>query len=192
MMNDETLKIAKQDLRKHVISLLRKQKEEDRLKKSLSILKKLFVLPEFKRAKTVLFYASFDGEVDTLEMMKQSLTLGKKIALPNIYTKTREILPTYVDDLQEDLVLGPYGIKQSRHGSLNAVDIDEIDLSIVPGVAFDRNNYRLGRGAGYYDRFLSRLSKHIPSIGLAFDFQMVPCLPRQEHDVPMTKVVSNK
>lgn len=77
-MTGETLKIAKQNIRNKVSALLRKQKEEDRLKKSLSIFKKLFALPEFKRAKTVLFYASFDGEVETLEMMKQSLALGKK------------------------------------------------------------------------------------------------------------------
>ena len=190
-MTGETLKIAKQNIRNKVSALLRKQKEEDRLKKSLSILKKLFALPEFKRAKTVLFYASFDGEVETLEMMKQSLALGKKIALPNIHTKKKEIIPTYVNDLQEDLILGPYGIKQSRHHRVKTVELDEIDLSIVPGVAFDRNNYRLGRGAGYYDRFLVRLSKHIPSIGLAFDFQIVSRLPRQEHDIPMTKVISN-
>ena len=190
-MSTESLKIAKEKVRKEVLALLRKQKEEARLKKSLSILKKLFALPEFKCAKTVLFYASFDGEVETLEMIKQSLTLGKKIALPNIYTKTKEIIPTYVDDLKEDLVLGPYGIKQSRNSHLKPVDLDEIDFSIVPGVAFDADNYRLGRGAGYYDRFLVRLSKHTPSVGLAFDFQMVLRLPRQEHDVPMTTVISN-
>lgn len=190
-MSLETLKIAKEKIRKEILARLRKQKEEDRLTKSLLILKKLFALPEFKQAKTILFYASFDGEVETLEMMKQSLTLGKKIALPSIHTKHKEITPTYVHDLQEDLVLGSYGIKESRHTGRYTVNCDEIDISIVPGVAFDADNYRLGRGAGYYDRFLTRLSKEIPAIGLAFDFQLVTRLPRQEHDIPMTRVVSN-
>ena len=190
-MSGESLKNAKEKIRKEILLRLRKQKEEDRRHKSLLILKKLFALVEFKRAKTVLFYASFDGEVETLEMMEQALTLGKKIALPNIHTKNKEIIPTYVNDLQEDLILGPYGIQQSRHHPALGVELDEIDLSIVPGIAFDRDNYRLGRGAGYYDRFLVRLSKHIPSIGLAFDFQIVSRLPRQEHDIPMTKVISN-
>ena len=190
-MTTESLKTAKEKVRKDVLLLLRKQNEEDRLTKSLSILKKLFALPEFKRAKTVLFYASFDGEVDTLDMMKQSLTLGKKIALPNIDPDNKEIFPTYVHDLKEDLVLGPYGIHQSRHHGVHEVKLEEIDLSIVPGVAFDKDNYRLGRGAGYYDRFLTRLSKEIPSVGLAYDFQCVTRLPRETHDVPMTIVISN-
>jgi 5-formyltetrahydrofolate cyclo-ligase len=189
-MSGESLKIAKEKIRKEILLRLRKQKEEDRRHKSLLILKKLFALVEFKRAKTVLFYASFDGEVETLEMMEQSLTLGKKIALPNIDTKDKTIFPTYVHDLKEDLVLGPYGIHESRHKQRHPALLDEIDLSIVPGVAFDRDNYRLGRGAGYYDRFLTRLSKRIPAIGLAFDFQIVSRLPRQEHDIPMTHVIS--
>ncbi len=190
-MSLESIKTAKEKIRQEILLRLRKQKKQDRLKKSLSILEKLFGCCEFKRAKTVLFYASFDGEVETLEMMKQSLTLGKKIALPNIDTKNKTIFPAYVHDLKEDLVLGPYGIHESRHKEQHPVSLDQIDLSIVPGVAFDRDNYRLGRGAGYYDRFLCRLSKKIPAIGLAFDFQIVNCLPRQEHDIPMTRVISN-
>ncbi len=190
-MSVESLKIAKEKIRKEILLRLRKQKQQDRVGKSLLILKKLFALAEFKRAKTILFYASFDGEVETLEMIKQSLTLGKKIALPNIDTKDKTIIPTYVHDLNEDLVLGPYGIKESRHKERHPAALDEIDLSIVPGVAFDRDNYRLGRGAGYYDRFLTRLSKKIPAIGLAFDFQIVSRLPRQEHDISMTRVISS-
>ncbi len=189
-MSVESLKIAKEKIRKKVLTLLRKQKEEDRLKKSLLILKKLFALSEFKRAKTVLFYASFDGEVETLEMMTQSLTLGKKIALPSLDTKNKRIIPAYVHDLKEDLVLGSYGIPHSRHADIHSAECDEIDLAIVPGLAFDQDNYRLGRGAGYYDRFLTRLSRETPAIGLAFDFQIVSRLPRQEHDIPMTHVIS--
>ncbi len=189
-MLNESLKAAKQAIRKEVLIQLRKQKEQDRLKKSLLILKKLFALVEFKRAKNILFYASFDGEVDTLEMMKQSLALGKKIALPSIHMKDKKITPTYVHDLEEDLVPGPYGIHESRHKNLHSTTCEDMDLLIVPGVAFDRDNYRLGRGAGYYDRFLSRLTKDIPAIGLAFAFQIVNRLPRQEHDIPMTHVIT--
>lgn len=189
-MSGESIKIVKEEIRKTILLQLRKQVEENRLKKSLLILKKLFACSEFKKAKTILFYASFDGEVETLEMMKQSLTLGKKIALPTIHMKDKTILPTYVHDLKEDLVLGAYGIAESRHKDQYPVACEEIDLSIVPGVAFDRDNYRLGRGAGYYDRFLSRLSKEVPAIGLAFDFQIVSRLPRQEHDIPMTQVIT--
>ena len=189
-MSGDSVKIIKEKIRTKILLRLRKQAEESRLQKSLLILKKLFACSEFKQAKTILFYASFDGEVETLEMMKQSLTLGKKIALPSIHMKDKTILPTYIHNLEEDLILGSYGIAESRHKGLHPVACDEIDLSVVPGVAFDRDNYRLGRGAGYYDRFLSRLSKAVPAIGLAFDFQIVSRLPRQEHDIPMTSVIT--
>ena len=76
-------------------------------------------------------------------------------------------------------------------GRIVRYPLDEIDLSIIPGVAFDKKNHRLGRGAGYYDRFLSSLPRKIPSIGLAFDFQIVASFPLQEHDVPVSRVITN-
>lgn len=187
----ESIQLEKEKIRKRILQLLRNQKEEDRLNKSLSILKQLFNTPQFKAAKTVLFYASFDGEVDTYEMMKQSLQLGKKIALPIIDIQHKKITPALVHDLQKDLVSGPYGIQEPRFEQNRVVPDHGIDLSVVPGIAFDRVNHRLGRGAGYYDRFLSRLAKDTPSIGLAFDFQLVDHLPRLDHDVPLSGVISN-
>ena len=155
------------------------------------ILKKLFADPEFRCSQTVLFYASFDGEVETFDMMKQAQDLGKRIALPAIRLEEKKIVPQAVNDLKEDLETGPYGVAQPKPDRAVSIKMDDIDLCVVPGVAFDRNHRRLGRGAGYYDRFLSALSPKIPSIGLAFDFQIVPSLPREEHDVPVTRVITN-
>lgn len=190
-MSAESIATKKEQLRKKILTLMRDQKEEDRLKKSLGVLKKLFAAPQFKAARTVLFYASFDGEVDTYDMMKQAMTLGKKIALPIIDPKHKHIIPAFVHDLHKDLVPGSYGIPQPRLEKGRLAADDEIDLSVVPGIAFDRTNHRLGRGAGYYDRFLSRLAKHVPSLGIAFDFQIVDRLPHHEHDVALTGVISN-
>lgn len=189
-MSKDSINNIKERIRKRILTKLRNQKREDGLKKSLMILKKLFALPEFQKAKTVLFYASFDGEVDTLEMMERTLKSGKKIALPSIYTKDKSITPVYVHNLKEDLVLGPYGIHESRLKEQHPASLDDIDLAVVPGVAFDKDGFRLGRGAGYYDRFLVRLSHEVPAIGLAFDFQIVSRLPRHGHDVPMARVLS--
>lgn len=191
MKQEAAFKQAKDSIRKEILKFLRNQKEEDRLTKSLRILKKLFALSEFKRATTVLFYASFDGEVETFEMMKQAQRLGKRIALPIIETQGRHIFPTIVNNLEKDLAFGPHGIKQPAYDKKLVLDLGEIDVSIVPGVAFDADNYRLGRGAGYYDRFLARLSQKTSCLGLAFDFQIVPSLPHQQHDVPVSRVIVN-
>ena len=179
-------------LRKRILNLLRGQKEEGRLKKSRSILKKLFAMREFKQARIVLFYASFDGEVETFEMMKQAQRLGKKVALPAILKDQKKIVPALIENLDDDLQVGPYGIKEPNDVCLRFVGLEQIDLMIVPGIAFDKNNNRLGRGQGYYDRFLSAVPAAIPAVGLAFDFQIVHCLPHpQKHDVKVSRVITN-
>ena len=72
------------------------------------------------------------------------------------------------------------------------MDLGNIELVVVPGVAFDRRNFRLGRGGGYYDRFLAKIPSHTPTIGLAFDFQMIDALPEKEtHDRPVSLVLTN-
>ncbi|MBF0533205.1 MAG: 5-formyltetrahydrofolate cyclo-ligase, partial [Candidatus Omnitrophica bacterium] len=92
----------------------------------------------------------------------------------------------------QDMESGPYGILQPKASEDRKLDLDQIDMVIVPGVAFDRNNCRLGRGQGYYDRFLPRLSARTTTVGLAFDFQMLDVIPQIEpHDVPVSCVLNN-
>ena len=180
----------KTEIRVKTLTALRNQKEEDRFKNSLVILEKLLAVTEFQKSKTILFYASFDGEVDTWPMMKRALNLGKQIALPKIIPTQKKIIPMLISDLQTDLYLGPYGIRQPLD-SCRPVKVEELDLVVVPGVAFDRRNRRLGRGGGYYDRFLADLSPQTPKIGLAFDFQIVDRFPVDAHDVAVTRVICN-
>lgn len=181
----------KQILRERISKLLRNQKEEDRLRKSLGVQKKLFKLKEFKRAKTILFYASFDGEVETLRMIKQAIKLGKRIGLPKILGDKKKFIPVVVHNVDKDLAKGYAGILEPAQTHQRALSLNDIDMVIVPGLAFDKLNFRLGRGAGYYDRFLKRLPSHIPTIGLAFDFQLLNRLPRQRHDIPLYRVLAN-
>ncbi len=185
------LQEQKTTIRKKILNLLRNQKEEERLRKSQVIQEKLFFMPEFQSSKTILFYASFDGEVDTFEMMRKASSLGKQIALPTIIKGTNQFVPISVSNLEEDLEYGPYDIQQPCYDPAKAVKEKDLDMVIAPGVAFDKENKRLGRGKGFYDRFLDSLPKDVFSVGLAFDFQMFDCLPYQEHDVPVSCVISN-
>jgi 5-formyltetrahydrofolate cyclo-ligase len=185
------VKQDKQDVRKTILTLLKNQKEEDRLRKSAEISAKLFRDPDFANSKTVLFYASFKGEVETFDMMRQALKDGKRIALPRVDVKTHEIIPKLVTSLEEDLEYGPYNIQQPKQDVAQDIDIRQIDLVVVPGVAFDRKNHRLGRGVGYYDRFLVKFPQGIPLVGLAFDFQVLATLPIEPHDLSVTRIVTN-
>ncbi|MFA5059352.1 MAG: 5-formyltetrahydrofolate cyclo-ligase [Candidatus Omnitrophota bacterium] len=185
-------RLLKSVLRVKLLSLLRNQKEETRLKKSKAIQKKLFSTPEFRRAKIVLFYASFDGEVETFMMMSHAQRLGKKVALPKIIRNQRKMIPILIQDLNTQLAQGAYGIKEPLVRTSLKVSLKELGLVLVPGVSFDRNNNRLGRGLGYYDRFLRKLPRTVPCVGLAFDFQIVDRLPHHKNrDIPVSRVVTN-
>jgi 5-formyltetrahydrofolate cyclo-ligase len=183
---------SKKILRERILTLLRNQEEEERLIKSLAISNKLFQMVEFQKAETILFYASFDGEVETFEMMRQTQKLGKTIGLPSIIEDEKRIIPRAVASLDSDLETGPYGIQQPKTDQDSTLNESRCDMVIVPGVAFDKQNNRLGRGGGYYDRFLGSLPQNIFTVGLAFDFQIVDSLSfKENHDVPVSCVLTN-
>lgn len=181
----------KQELRKRILDLIQNQKEEDALRKSRVIFDKLLALPVFQKSETIVFYASFKGEVDTFAMMERAIELNKRVALPVVEKETKKILPVRVGSIKE-LKPGAYGIPEPQITIDGAVSLTDIDLVVVPGVAFDRSKNRLGRGAGFYDRFLSALPVSTPTIGLAYDFQIVDALPGLEsHDRPVSLVLTN-
>jgi 5-formyltetrahydrofolate cyclo-ligase len=180
----------KKKVRQDILKKLNSHKEEERLKKSSKIAQKLFLLKEYIKAKTVLFYLSFDGEVDTVRMIKKSIEKGKLVAVPVVRKQTREIIPSLLKDYDRELTRGPHGTRHPKEEYIRPISLTTLDLVVVPGLAFDEAGNRLGRGLGYYDRFLCRLPKDIPTVGLAFDFQVVPDFPPLEsHDCSVTKVL---
>jgi len=190
MKTDNNLS-SKQKLRVSMLSQLSKLKEVDRANKSFSIQEKLFETLEFKKAKIILFYASLKNEVETDRMIKEAQAQGKVIGLPVVFDKERDLVPFLVKDFPKNLTLGPYDIRQPKEEFSNPISLADIDLVIVPGVAFDERGNRLGRGKGYYDRFLKTLPKDTPSIGLAFDFQIVDDLPHSSVDLPVKKIITS-
>ncbi len=182
---------TKQELRQIILDSIKVQKEDIALFKSRVITEKVSGLPVFQRARTILFYASFRGEVDTFALMHKAMELKKRIALPLVKKEEQRIVPVLIKSLNE-LRAGSYGIPEPPDVPQNRLSADELDLVVVPGVAFDRHNNRLGRGAGYYDRFLLDLPSATPTIALAYDLQVVDALPGLEpHDRPVKFVITN-
>ncbi len=180
----------KRHIREKLLERLKNHKEDDRLKKSLKIGRKFFGLKEFLKAKTVLFYLSFDGEVDTVRMIKDTIKRGKRVAVPVIRRETKEMIPSLIRDLEAEVRTGPYGVRHPKEEYIRPISLKSIDLVVVPGLAFDETGNRLGRGMGYYDRFLSRLPKDVPTVGLAFDFQVLKDFPPLEpHDFSVSRVI---
>ncbi len=179
----------KDDLREKILYKLKTQKEEERHRRSLVIKRRLFALPEFRRAKVLMFYVSKDGEVETMPMIEAALAGGKVVLVPVVQVREKKMVVSKIMDPNKDLVKGPYGIYQPK-AHLEVYHPRLIDLAIVPGVAFDEKGNRLGRGMGYYDKFLVGLRRKVPKIGLAFDFQVIKQLPALSHDQPVTTLLT--
>jgi 5-formyltetrahydrofolate cyclo-ligase len=182
--SDNAVGLTKQQIRSKILLKLKTHKEEDRNRKSKLIKKKLFRTLVFKKAKKVMFFISFGGEVDTKDMILKAQQLGKIVAVP-VCRKNGLIRPGILSE-KARLMRGLYGIYEPAIKRF--INLEDLDLIIVPGVAFDKKGNRLGRGKGYYDRLLGSLDKAF-SIGLAFDFQILPLVPATCYDKKVDRVI---
>ncbi len=178
-------KLTKQEIRSKILLRLKKQKDINRVKKSKLVKEKLFRDKVFKKAKIVLFFISFGGEINTQDMIREARKSGKIVAVP--VCKRSGIMRPSVLLAKAKLIRGLYGICEPAIKRF--VNLEELDLVIVPGIAFDKKGNRLGRGKGYYDRFLRKLPEKASSIGLAFDFQILPHIPANSLDKKVDKVI---
>lgn len=190
-MNKEVHKIkgaglTKAQIRSKILVRLKTQKEEDRSRKSKLITGKLLRNKVFKQAKIVMFYIAFGGEVNTEEMIREAKKIGKLICVPVCRKDNETMQPAILED-HAKLKKGPYGVLEPVAQA--QVNPEDLDLVIVPGLAFDKKGNRLGRGKGCYDRFLCTLSDKTSSIGLAFDFQILSSVPTTSYDVNVKNVI---
>ncbi len=180
----------KHRIRKEISEKLKSHSELEKSVKSDIIKTKLLNGEEFRKAKLVMFYVSLKDEVDTLSMIDEALKTGKRVCVPVIFKEEKKLIAGEIKDRIEDLESQHFGIYQPKKGRVKEVPLEDIDLVVVPGIAFDKKNVRLGRGHGYYDRFLSSLPEKTKTIGLAFDFQVVKDLPKDPHDIPVWKTIT--
>lgn len=173
---------SKRDIRKRVAALLAAISSEDKLGQSLRVLEKIELLPEFVSSKVVMCYYSMPNELPTHQYIKR-WSETKTVVLPRVDGDDLLLLKYNPDDMEE----GKYGIFEPLL-SCEKFNIADVDLVIVPGVAFDFNGNRLGHGKGYYDRLLS--TSNVMKVGVALDCQIVETLPHCQHDIKMDLVLS--
>ncbi|MDR2791886.1 MAG: 5-formyltetrahydrofolate cyclo-ligase [Tannerellaceae bacterium] len=175
----------KQRYRQEMNALRRSYSPEWITEHSRQALQRLEDDPFFRNASYIALYYPLPGEVDTFPCLSRWKN-SKGLFLPLVSGNTLHLLP-YAPGTQ--LVAGPFGIMQPDDMPY-PVPPECIDLIVVPGLAFDRQGNRLGRGKGFYDRFLSDLS--IPRIGLCFQFQLLEEVPFNTLDIPMDKVITDE
>ena len=181
---------GKKELRRLVAARKKQVEPAERRSRSVPVMQRLMALPEFKRARNVLFYWSLPDEVTTHETVQYCASLGKNVFLP-VVEGERLLIRGFSG--MDSLVPGEsYSIPEPVDGALQA-DILDMDLVVVPGVAFDRNGGRMGRGKGYYDRLFADAAGCFGGgpykVGVCFDFQIVDSVPREPHDMLMDAVV---
>ena len=152
---------------------------------------RLMALPEYQHAETVMFYVDVRSEVRTRSALEAALDSGKRIVVPYC---AGDDLGLFHLEAMDELEIRTFGILEpcDRLRALpeKKVNATELDLILVPGVAFDRRGGRLGHGRGYYDRLLRDARLDTPLVALAFECQLFPEIPTEEHDVFMDKVIT--
>ncbi len=184
--------MPKNALRKEIYALRDSLTPEEIAVKSRAVAGQLEELPFYREAATIMFFLSFRSEVDTRGMVEENLAKGKRVLVPKSLPKERVLVPSQLLDLEKDLALGYYDIPEPRAEALRPVEPAEIDLLIVPGVAFDLQGNRRGYGGGYYDRFFERLRPEVPLVAIAFELQIVSRVPIEPWDRRMDWVVTEK
>ncbi len=162
--------------------------------KSMAACLKLVAQPEFAKARSIMIYLPMSGEVDIGPIALRGWQDQKTIAAPKLAWDQRHMIPVEIRSLETGLVKTdrPAVPNLREPATGEPVPVEMLDLVIVPALAYDRKGNRLGRGAGFYDRFLAQSHFHGVSVGLAFHEQVLDSLPVQENDIPVNMLVTDE
>lgn len=182
----------KGELRKEIKFKRENLSKEIKLKYDDNIKKALFESEVYKNSKVVFIYVNMDSEINTTEIIKELLSSDKKVAVPKVIpinAKERQMKALKIDSMLQLNESGAFGILEP---SMECEDIsEEVDLIIMPGLAFDVKGNRLGYGGGFYDRFLRKYPNG-KRVALCYDFQILDEVPREFFDEKVQVIISEK
>jgi 5-formyltetrahydrofolate cyclo-ligase len=181
----------KKEIRNKILAIRDQIPSAMRAQKDLRIQTSLFSLPEFLSAGSILLYASFRSEVATPVIIKESLAIGKRVLLPKVDAKNY-LLKLYQIENIDELVPGYMGIPEPDLPDGKRASIDDAELAVIPGAAFDLSGNRLGYGGGYYDILLASGRKRMPLVALSYEEQLVRAVPFEGHDVRVDVIITDE
>lgn len=182
----------KQKMREKILEARQQMPPALRHEHSLSIFNILIGLDPFKNSTVVMAYIDFKNEVETMPIIEHCLSEKKRIVVPVSIPKTRQLLLSELRDPKRELRPGTYGVPEPAPEHIRPFPAEDLDLILVPAVAFDTQGFRIGYGAGYYDRFFAALTRRVPSIGLAFESQLVDRVPAEPTDWPVDYIITEE
>ena len=178
---------AKSILREQVRARLKSISPEQRTIASAQLRARLAAERFFADATSILFFAPLPDEPDVWPLLEKTLAAGKTVALPRFDSTTQSYIAVRVQNLTSDIVTGQFGIREPA-AACALLPLNQLDLLLVPGVAFDLNGGRLGRGKGFYDRLLA--SVRGATCGVAYDEQIVAAVPVEPHDIRLNYILT--
>jgi 5-formyltetrahydrofolate cyclo-ligase len=182
---------AKADRRADMRRVLAAMAPEDRRERASLATRRLVGLDVFRKATVVMLYMAMETELDTTAIALRAFQLGKVVCVPRVDWERRDMHAVEVSSFDDHIMeVDEHGVRMPVGGRL--VVPETIDLVIVPALAYDPSGNRLGRGGGYYDRFLSRLRRSATKVGLAFDVQIIDEVPVEERDVQVDMIVTDR
>ncbi|MHC2994403.1 MAG: 5-formyltetrahydrofolate cyclo-ligase [Candidatus Atribacteria bacterium] len=180
----------KEEIRKDILQRRLSLSSEEIKNKSHQIFLNLIKAKEFLNSQNIMFYVATRSEVQTEEMIKASIKMGKKVFVPIILLDYINLAPSRLIDFDRELEKGKKGILEPKKEYYRLFPSENIDLIILPGIAFDLAGNRIGRGLGYYDNFLKKVSPSTKLIALAFEMQIIKTVPAHRNDIPVNKIIT--
>jgi len=185
-------KLNKHFLRKRLLNKRNLLSKRTILEKSNRIVDKLIKFDKYQQSEKIMLYIATKSEVQTQRIIESAQKDNKNIYIPLIIQEQQDLIPSLVIDFEKEIALGNLGIVQPKEEFHRLFPPNILDLVIIPGVAFTQQGHRLGRGGGYYDRFLKKLSGQAYSVALAFEMQIIKEIPLEESDMPVDCIITEK
>ncbi len=183
----DLLNKSKQALRAQVRARVAELSSEYRAAAAAQVVVALASRPEWARASSVLLFAPLPDELDVWPLVELALMARKKVALPAFVPGINCYVARQIIDLARDVTVGKFGVRESADGC-KEIALNQLDLVLVPGIAFDARGGRLGRGKGFYDRLLAGVRG--TKCGVAFDEQLVDAVPVGPHDIGLNCILT--
>jgi 5-formyltetrahydrofolate cyclo-ligase len=188
-MASETEKQAeKRNVRRLIGKIIKALPRPERDRRSRAACDQLLQVPELQTARAVLLYCPLPDELDIWPALHALAESDTKLLLPKCVPEEHEVICIEVGDLRKDLIRGTFNILEPK-GDFG-IRLHELDAVVAPGRAFDPHGNRVGRGAGYYDRFFAKTGFRAFTCGIGFDCQVFPHVPVEPHDVPVHAIVT--
>ncbi|MFG0329417.1 MAG: 5-formyltetrahydrofolate cyclo-ligase [Phycisphaerales bacterium] len=183
--------VAKKGIRDQLRRQLAEMTPDDIQARSTLAVANLFSTELFRHASTVMLYMPIAGEVDTTRVFLRCFQSSRAVCVPKVDWEHHRMWPVLVRKFNDrSFVTDRHGLRMPDEDA--PTPLDAIDLVIVPGLGFDTDGGRLGRGGGYYDRFLAALGPTCRKVGLCFDSQVVDRIPRAAHDQLLDVIVTDR